>query len=287
MLEQHFRRTLKNLGYPDDLKIEWSLGYCQGDGVAFYGRIGLDEIHALLQRLYGPQSCPGNAIARVKNLLMKKTFNDMFFVLSEFGDGAEVEITRNSSGNHYSHYNTMNLNSNVDFTWYLPDEASMEETGIQGLTEERLSEWQGIWDEFMEDLEEDIRSVSRRLQSEGYRLLEATPFEEEVVVERATENFIVRVTELPDYDFDLAHWDEDAASETIEAFLDGEARYVGLRAEVIDRETEDVIGVDEVWGLIVDKDDKFYHGYRRELVANAIQQARNASVEHPLERTTA
>lgn len=50
MIKQHFQNELVKCGYPDDLTIEYRLGYCQGDGVAFYGCLGVDNAQALMKR---------------------------------------------------------------------------------------------------------------------------------------------------------------------------------------------------------------------------------------------
>ena len=48
LLNKHFAAELAALGYPTE-DVRYSLGYCQGDGVAFYGRVsgeGLDRLIA-------------------------------------------------------------------------------------------------------------------------------------------------------------------------------------------------------------------------------------------------
>ena len=56
------------------LEIEWSLNYCQGDGVAIYGTLNSDDAPKL-----------------------------------EWGNGTTALLTRNSLSNHYSHAYTMNV----------------------------------------------------------------------------------------------------------------------------------------------------------------------------------
>ncbi len=55
MIKDYIQHRLVELGYPDDLTIEFSLGYCQGDGVAFYGKIGDDAAESLMKRLLNPR----------------------------------------------------------------------------------------------------------------------------------------------------------------------------------------------------------------------------------------
>lgn len=79
-LTANFAETLKEYGFPTD-KIEWSLGHCQGDGVAFYGDIDLDTY-----------------LTKTKQRSKFRRFIN-----------ADATIVRNSWGNHYSHWNTMTV----------------------------------------------------------------------------------------------------------------------------------------------------------------------------------
>ncbi|MCV5342787.1 NgrC, partial [Escherichia coli] len=83
----------------------------------------------------------------------------------------------------------------------------------------------------------------------------------EVVWERATENYLVRVTELPERDFDMGHWDDEVRDQTICSILEGKERVLGLRVEVLSRENEIVLGEESLHGLTVASDDKSYAGY--------------------------
>ena len=81
-LTDQFKERLEEYGLPTD--VEWSLGYSQGDGVAFYGDVDVPKLlktigeydkYAYLIRRYEPS----------------------------------VTLTRNSWGYHYSHFNTMDV----------------------------------------------------------------------------------------------------------------------------------------------------------------------------------
>ncbi len=121
MIKQHFQNELVKCGYPDDLKIEYSLGYCQGDGMAFYGDLAVDDVKALMKRLFSTELGQVDAVSRVKNLMAQKDIENMLFVLREYGS-CDLSITRNSYGHHYSHWNCMNIDDNVDFTGIFPDD---------------------------------------------------------------------------------------------------------------------------------------------------------------------
>ena len=64
----------KELKKHTGLEIEWSLNYCQGDGVAIYGTLNSDDAPKL-----------------------------------EWGNGTTALLTRTSLSNHYSHAYTMNI----------------------------------------------------------------------------------------------------------------------------------------------------------------------------------
>ncbi|MCK0307526.1 NgrC, partial [Salmonella enterica] len=93
-----------------------------GDGVAFYGCLGVDNAQALMKRLLSTTKGRVDAVSRVKNLIAQKDIDNMFLVLREYAElqFCELDINRNSYGHHYSHWNTMRIDSNVDFTGIFP-----------------------------------------------------------------------------------------------------------------------------------------------------------------------
>ena len=50
LIRAHFARELATLGY-GAAEPQWALSYCQGDGMAFYGRIQGDDLATLARRL--------------------------------------------------------------------------------------------------------------------------------------------------------------------------------------------------------------------------------------------
>ena len=133
---KYFRRELDAAGYDLD-DISSSLGYCQGDGMDFAGRVGRDGVIRLYTRLMG-------GISEVWDALSSGEIS--------------VEVTRTSS--YYHHYNTMA----VSVEW---DEEHLREA--YDFTEQQLSRLE----DFRSRVEEDVRDVSRRLEKEGYAILEA------------------------------------------------------------------------------------------------------------------
>ena len=89
-LKEDFQCTLKEKALPIN-DIEFSLSNCQGDGVAFYGSIELEDF------------------LKVHNLTR---FNKILNLIDH------VEVCRNHLANSYSHYNTMSIeiSSSVDCT---------------------------------------------------------------------------------------------------------------------------------------------------------------------------
>lgn len=127
-----FRQRLEELGYPTD-QIEWSLGHCQGDGMAFYGHVDVDKwLTAHKRRTY------------YRKLRDPKT-----------GDlDVEIEISRNSFGYHYAHFNTMSVN--YEYRPY------SRERAIETLAKE-----------LCEEIDDDVRAVSKGLEREGYKIAES------------------------------------------------------------------------------------------------------------------
>ncbi|HGU8658848.1 TPA: hypothetical protein ACNBMO_002637 [Escherichia coli] len=81
MIKQHFHNELVKCGYPDNLTIEYSLGYSQGDGVAFYGNLSVDNIKALINRLFSTDPSQVDAVSRVKNLMAQKDIEEIISVI--------------------------------------------------------------------------------------------------------------------------------------------------------------------------------------------------------------
>jgi hypothetical protein len=97
---------------PEDITIAYSLSYCQGDGVALYGRIYKSEAPDL-----------------------------------SWPEGSHyVDLVRNSWSNHYSHYNSFNVE--------LSDEND-EPIDLSGSS-----------------IEEQLRHLCKRLETLGYRYIE-------------------------------------------------------------------------------------------------------------------
>ena len=91
-LSEYFKERLMEYGFYDDVQIEFSLGYCQGDGVAFYGEIDFSIW-----------------LKNHQDHFTKKELKRLEWLNEECG--VELFTTRNSYGYRYSHYNTMDINA--------------------------------------------------------------------------------------------------------------------------------------------------------------------------------
>ena len=136
-LSEYFKERLMEYGFYNDVQIEFSLGYCQGDGVAFYG--GIDFSIWLKNH---------------QDHFTKKELKRLEWLNEECG--VELSTTRNSYGYHYSHYNTMN--TNVTYSEYRDFRGS-------DLLDEVLDKVEKLF-------EDEVVELSRDFESIGYKEIE-------------------------------------------------------------------------------------------------------------------
>lgn len=82
-LTEDFKTQLAEFGF-EETEVYWSLGYCQGDGVAFYGRVYPESL-------------------KEKDRRAKRLID----ALEAAGDALYIEIT--GANNHYHHWNSMTV----------------------------------------------------------------------------------------------------------------------------------------------------------------------------------
>lgn len=130
-LTEDFQNQLAEKGF-SSVKVFWSLGYCQGDGVAFYGRVYTDDLKA------------HDSVA--KTLIGR---------LEKAGEEISIEIT--GANNWYHHRNSMILE--IDF------ESETDEEDLPS----RLKIALPVWREELESyLSEKIKEISDELEKSGY-----------------------------------------------------------------------------------------------------------------------
>lgn len=188
-LMRHFVYRLHHAGYPT-LNINFSLGYCQGDGMAFFSggtwpdfkkRTGvwcdLDKEYASLSvnliRVWFRR------IAKYYNKDKKRELYRLYttYVVPGTVD-VSVRIDRRGSSN-YSHYNSMSVELSVD----IRDREALAE-GDEALIEQMSNE-------FEKDLADDVKDMSKELEKEGY---------EEIEYQHGDEN-VAEIAEANEYEF--------------------------------------------------------------------------------------
>jgi hypothetical protein len=137
-IKEVYQYELESLGYPTN-NICWSLGYSQGDGMAFYGPCA--NLALLRDRLLA-----GEAYTTERVLLGDEVLQDLSFT-----------IVRNRFGYHYSHPRTMV----VDVAWEAVPPALENNTAVMAALYA-----------LRDAVRQDIQAVSRRLEREGYAIVE-------------------------------------------------------------------------------------------------------------------
>ncbi|MDQ3042363.1 MAG: hypothetical protein M3R11_08325 [Acidobacteriota bacterium] len=134
-LTEDFKMQLAERGF-EETKVYWSLGYCQGDGVAFYGRVYPESLKE--------KDC------KAKRLIA---------ALEAAGDTLYIEIT--GEGGHYHHWNSMTVE--IEFENESEDEELPARLKIaRSVLRENLEEY----------LAEKVKEMSRELEKSGYAEIE-------------------------------------------------------------------------------------------------------------------
>ena len=130
-LTEDFQNQLAEKGF-EAVKVFWSLGYCQGDGVAFYGRVYADDLKGK-----DPEA---------KKLIER---------LEKAGDEISIEIT--GASNWYHHRNSMTVE--IDF------ENELEEEDLPARLKIALP---ALREELENYLSEKVKEISTELEKSGY-----------------------------------------------------------------------------------------------------------------------
>lgn len=142
-LTEDFKEQLAERGF-ENVEVYWSLGHCQGDGVAFYGRVWAQDL-------------------KEKDEMAKVLIER----LERAGDDISIEIT--GASNHYHHWNSMTVE--VEFN------SELETDELPA----RLKIARPVWrEEFEEYLSERVKEISRELEKSGYAEIEYQTSEETI-----------------------------------------------------------------------------------------------------------
>lgn len=134
-LTEDFKTQLAEFGF-EETEVFWSLGYCQGDGVAFYGCVHPESL-------------------KEKDRKAKR----LVAALEAVGDELYIEIAGKNS--HYHHWNSMTVE--IEFENKIDDEDLPARLKIaRPALRENLEEY----------LADKVKEISRELEKSGYAEIE-------------------------------------------------------------------------------------------------------------------
>lgn len=142
-LSDQFKMDLETLGLPNE-DVRWSLGYSQGDGVAFYGLIDLKAYLAAPMTAYGKEGRTG-----AKSWSPRGGVSEKRKFLPLVG---KVDLTLKKDNPHYDHWNSMGLYEDVN-----EDLSPAEDALLNKL---------------MEFVNKHIKDVSKEMEKIGYSEIE-------------------------------------------------------------------------------------------------------------------
>lgn len=145
VLTEDFKMQLAERGFAD-VEVFWSLGYCQGDGVAFYGSVYPTDL-------------------KEKDRDAKKFIE----ALERAGDSLSIGIS--GENNHYHHWNSMTVE--VEFECETDEEIPARLKIARPVLRE----------DFESYLDEKVKEISRELEKDGYAEIEYRQSEEVVRAE--------------------------------------------------------------------------------------------------------
>lgn len=85
-LTDNYESDLSCIFPKSDLKVQWSLSYCQGDGVNIYGSVNMEDIFAL------PQNAP--SYNWINGYLTEKEIRTLTFYMSEYKNEVKIPVNR-------------------------------------------------------------------------------------------------------------------------------------------------------------------------------------------------
>lgn len=273
LLTQYFTEKLASFGFPaEDFDIRYSLNYCQGDGMAFYGKLAFNELPELFAKIYAEDKETLEKLPLFKRLISAIHSTENYYSC--------VTIEKSRQFHLYDHYNTMLLEEikACDLTLFQYAEREDVSEEWQLLSPLTYVDAESLWDTFMDDLDEYIRDCSKDLANWGYRLIEGTPYESEVVYRFTTKNYNTEVylKTIDDQLYD-EFWCEHFNSfmEFCDSVVEGKTQFACLGASVIESNSETVLGHSDYGVCIFSTKDKTLGGLRRELIRDAIFGARS------------
>lgn len=151
-LTDQLKNILEERGFTDKVELGWSLGYSQGDGVAFWGDIDLKNFFDWIRKREHPEYSD-----RMKGALR-------FSALAPY-----VKVTVLHQGRYY-HWNSMEVNLLYD-----SDElksASVKRIGPKEWTPRGTQDITGLIPEFEKFMDQWVKDTSKELEKYGYAEIE-------------------------------------------------------------------------------------------------------------------
>lgn len=244
MLSEYFSRELKAAGYePRNDGIYWSLGYCQGDGMAFEAYC---DLSALADRLLA-----GATKAAAKRAVEK----------------ANISAKVTHSGNYY-HSRSMSVGA---------DDCWAEET-CTALEQKAWAELLALLDSDVESISERLEKDGYSLQENCNPawFVKGKPNGDDHVIWRTfeTENFRVVQKLIQDDDYNGYTFGNEHDHDDVKRIVRGEVVVCGVVAEVQSKATGSIVGGASLWGIADTPDLEYTLGELREITREAIETAR-------------
>lgn len=160
-----FKNTLSEMGL-SSLKAWWSLSSCQGDGVAFEGKVDLDSFieRQKQMREYAKPSKHPKSDQRYSSFVIAPQFCEDINGLKS--QGVELSAFIQHSG-HYTHSESM------DVTFEITSAGNAEDPGSSERQEKKVNELQEQFHKF-------IKGVSCQFENDGYAIIEDNDSDESI-----------------------------------------------------------------------------------------------------------
>ena len=242
LFNRHCQNTLLARGWPADMELNYSLAYCQGDGVAFYGVLHDKEILSLLAGLVKYNHITTKLAEEVAELIKDSE--------------TKLILERNGFGYRYSHANTIRVLL----------ENYPEDIGYEHRFYDVLDSIQG-----------SIEEICSTLENDGYKIHEnmSPSYAGDLVMSRATANFEIIVTESEEEFWDTSDaWDDECKDLYIADLLTGRYELKNLEIIVRGRTTGKVYGQHYAELVSINKNSPVRRWFDREWLRLAFEEAR-------------
>jgi hypothetical protein len=171
-IECSLQPTLEEAGFVD-VQLYYSLGCCQGDGVAFAGAVSPTEFLACQEALWRESLDDASAWRQRYLRAVRFSADALGWLKDLLADDVTLAISIKHSG-RYCHWNSMTVA--VEIADYGP----VNEGDLEALTAAKEHAVNKKVDNLRRALDEYVKVLSRRLESEGYAAIEDALSDERV-----------------------------------------------------------------------------------------------------------